>query len=131
MRTVVEKLREPVKEIMHDAVSDSDTESYYDESHSEDFASESGDAPDAEITEDSEPTKKQMARAVVKVGRQYEEMKKRLEELVAKNAELEKQLKSATTKKEKKVTIKEAIADTKAEIAEVKQDIKEAETKNE
>jgi seryl-tRNA synthetase len=130
MRTAVEKLREPVKELVHDVVSDSDTESYYDSEHSGDFESESGDDPNAEITEDREPTKKQMARAVVKLGREYEEVKKRLAELVAKNEQLEKKLK-ATKTAEKRVTIKQEIAEVKKDIAEVKKEATETTTKDE
>ena len=74
-KALVEKVKAVVKEAVHDAVSDSDTESYYD-----DVDNLSG-SDEPEFDEDGDPSKRTMARAVKKVGSKNVELNAKLKKL--------------------------------------------------
>lgn len=80
-QTLTKKAVALVKEVVHDAVSDSDTESYYDDSDNIEKFSPSEEDSQGMSKRDGEPTKRRMAGAVIKVGRRNEQMKDEIKEL--------------------------------------------------
>ncbi len=115
---LVEKAKEVVKKVVHDAVSDSDTESYYDDADNLD-GSGSGS-----VDEDGDPTKHTMARAVKKVGSKNVELNAELKELRA-------ELKAAVSMIAKLQATVDSAAATKAEKKKAADALKKAEAKAE
>lgn len=115
---LVEKAKEVVKKVVHDAVSDSDTESYYDDADNLD-----GEGSGS-VDEDGDPTKHTMARAVKKVGSKNVELNAELKELRA-------ELKAAVSMIAKLQATVDSAAATKAEKKKAADALKKAEAKAE
>lgn len=111
---LVEKAKEVVKKVVHDAVSDSDTESYYDDA---DNLEGSGSGS---VDEDGDPTKHTMVRAVKKVGSKNVELNAELKELRA-------ELKAATSMIAKLQTTVDSAAASKEQKKKAAADLKKAE----
>jgi len=117
-KALVDKVKAVVKEAVHDAVSDSDTESYYD-----DVDNLSG-SDEPEFDEDGDPSKRTMARAVKKVG-------SRNVALTAELKELRSELQAATSMIAKLQATVDSAAATKAEKKKAVEALKKAEVKAE
>jgi hypothetical protein len=117
-KALVEKVKAVVKEAVHDAVSDSDTESYYD-----DVDNLSG-SDEPEFDEDGDPSKRTMARAVKKVGSKNVELNAKLKKL-------EDQLSAATSMIAKLQATVDSAAVSKAEKKKAAEALKKAEVKAE
>lgn len=117
-KALVEKVKAVVKEAVHDAVSDSDTESYYD-----DVDNLSG-SDEPEFDEDGDPSKRTMARAVKKVGSKNVELNAKLKKL-------EDQLSAATSMIAKLQATVDSAAASKAEKKKAAEALKKAEVKAE
>jgi hypothetical protein len=117
-KAFVEKVKAVVKEAVHDAVSDSDTESYYD-----DVDNLSG-SDEPEFDEDGDPSKRTMARAVKKVGSRNVALTAELKELRA-------ELKAATSMIAKLQATVDSAAASKAEKKKAAEALKKAEVKAE
>jgi hypothetical protein len=115
---IVEKVKAVVKEAVHDAVSDSDTESYYD-----DVDNLSG-SDEPEFDEDGDPSKRTMARAVKKVGSRNVALTSEVKELRA-------ELKAATSMIAKLQATVDSAAASKAEKKKAAEALKKAEVKAE